>query len=67
MVKLYSLTLPGITVEPTPVPISLGYNPTSYLGAAYGTLGSLSPQAYAVVQDSDGILHLTSADGQVSK
>ncbi|KAF5644979.1 uncharacterized protein FTJAE_2603 [Fusarium tjaetaba] len=66
-VRLYSLELPGVVPSPSQVSLSLIFNAASYLGAAYGTLPNTTPQAFAVVQDSDGALHLTSADGNIQK
>ena len=66
-VKLYSLPLPGIGVSPSQVALSLGFNSTSYLGATYGTLPKTPAKAYAVVQDSDGALHLCSGDANIRK
>ncbi|KAA8895947.1 hypothetical protein FN846DRAFT_911173 [Sphaerosporella brunnea] len=63
--RIRVITLPGISTSQE-IQFSLQFNPTSYLGAAYGSLPGQPADAYVAVQDIDGYIHVVSQHSGLS-
>ncbi|KAK1762320.1 hypothetical protein QBC33DRAFT_552284 [Phialemonium atrogriseum] len=60
------ITLPGTQTTSKPTPISLSLNPTTYLGAVYGTFTGKSADSYVGLQTTQGRVYVCSGFSEIS-
>ncbi|KAF8457874.1 hypothetical protein BDZ91DRAFT_743944 [Kalaharituber pfeilii] len=64
--RIRVITLPGTFSTSEQVPITFALHRTTYLGSAYGVLGSVPPSAYVGAQDIDNNVNVFSRKTEVS-